>query len=51
MPLLACTRFQPAVAKFAKEKIAPRVRAMDDAATMDPDIIRGLFDAGVSRLT
>lgn len=35
------------MAKFAKERIAPRVRAMDEAAKMDPEIIRGLFEAGV----
>ena len=35
-----------AVAKFAREQIAPRVRAMDESATMDPAVIRGLFDQG-----
>jgi hypothetical protein len=31
-----------AVADFARTKVAPRVRAMDEAAKMDPDIIKGM---------
>lgn len=31
-----------AVAAFAKEKVLPRVRAMDEAAKMDPEVISGL---------
>ena len=35
-----------AVAAFAKEKIAPRVRAMDEQGFMDREIIDGLFAMG-----
>lgn len=35
-----------AVAKFAKEQVAPKVRAMDDAAKMDPAVIKGMFENG-----
>lgn len=32
---------------FAKERVAPLVRAMDESASMDPAIVRGLFELGV----
>lgn len=35
-----------AVARFAREEIAPKVREMDDTKTMDQGIIDGLFDQG-----
>lgn len=35
-----------AVARFAREEIAPKVREMDDSMTMDSDVIQGLFDQG-----
>lgn len=35
-----------AAAKFAKEKIQPRVRAMDEAAKIDKSIIDGMFEGG-----
>ncbi|CAG0893447.1 unnamed protein product [Cyprideis torosa] len=34
------------VSKFAKDKIAPFVRQMDAEASMDPSVIRGLFEHG-----
>jgi short-chain 2-methylacyl-CoA dehydrogenase len=45
-PALAVTRACVAVAKFAKEQIAPKVREMDASATMDKGIIKGLFEQG-----
>lgn len=52
-PLLRCARPNRisilsacAVAKFAKEQVAPKVRAMDDAAKMDPAVIKGMFENG-----
>ena len=38
-----------AAQKFARGVVAPRCRAMDDAATMHPDVISGLFAQGVRR--
>lgn len=35
-----------AVARFSKDTIAPRVKHMDEAASMDADIIKGCFDNG-----
>ena len=35
-----------AVQKFANEKIAPKVREMDEAEKMDPEIVEGLFEQG-----
>ena len=35
-----------AARRFAKEVVAPRVQAMDKAAQIDPDIIKGLFEQG-----
>jgi len=36
-----------AVRKFANEVIAPRVRQMDEAESMDPAVIQGLFEQGL----
>ena len=36
------------MSKYAREEIAPKVREMDETATMDPGIIKGLFEQGVS---
>lgn len=38
-----------AAAKYAATVIKPKVRKMDDTMTMDPEIIKGLFDLGVSK--
>lgn len=50
-PLQALTdeelMFKDMVAKFANEKVAPRVRAMDEAQKMDEDIIKAMFDNGL----
>lgn len=35
-----------AVGKWAQEKVAPRVRAMDASAKMDKDVIQGMFENG-----
>ncbi len=35
------------VREFAQEAIAPRVRAMDEAARLDPDIVGRLFEMGL----
>ncbi|WAQ92033.1 hypothetical protein PtA15_15A428 [Puccinia triticina] len=32
--------------RFAEEVVAPKVREMDEKETMDPEIIKGLFDNG-----
>lgn len=39
--------FKEMVSKFANEKVAPRVRAMDEAQKMDPEIIQAMFDQGL----
>ncbi|KAJ2827198.1 hypothetical protein FBU31_003232 [Coemansia sp. 'formosensis'] len=36
-----------AVSRFAREVVQPHVSAMDEAETMEPSVIRGLFDAGL----
>ena len=36
--------------KFSEEVVAPRVRDMDESEKMDPEIIKGLFENGVSGL-
>jgi len=36
------------VAKFAMEKIQPLVPEMDKNSEMDPSVIRGMFEQGVS---
>jgi short/branched chain acyl-CoA dehydrogenase len=38
------------VARFAREVVQPRVRDMDEAELMDKDIIKSMFDNGVSIL-
>ena len=38
---------QSSVRQFAREQIAPRVRAMDETATFDPKIQKGLFALGL----
>lgn len=35
------------VGRFAKEVLAPKVVAMDEAETMDPDVLAACFDAGI----
>lgn len=37
------------VARFANEMIKPRVRAMDEASTLDPAVLQGCFDQGEDR--
>jgi alkylation response protein AidB-like acyl-CoA dehydrogenase len=39
--------FQEAVRDFASAEIAPKVQEMDEAAEMDPELIRQLFEMGV----
>ncbi len=39
--------FRDAVAAFAAEDVAPRVRAMEAAGKIDPDIIRKYFEMGL----
>lgn len=39
--------FQEAVADFAASEIAPKVREMDEAARMDPELIGRLFEMGL----
>lgn len=36
------------VARFAREKVQPLVREMDESSQMDKSIINGLFEQGVS---
>lgn len=38
------------VAKLASEQIAPYVKKMDEEATMDPEVIKMLFDNGVCEI-
>ncbi|KAF7713720.1 Acyl-CoA dehydrogenase [Penicillium ucsense] len=35
------------VSKFASEQIGPKVRDMDEAETMDPSVVEGLFEQGI----
>jgi short/branched chain acyl-CoA dehydrogenase len=39
--------FQSTVRKFARERLAPHVRAMDEAALFRPDIIKEFFELGL----
>ena len=39
--------FQASVRRFAKERLAPRVREMDEAGVFAPDLLRQLFDLGL----
>lgn len=34
--------------RFAQDVVLPKVREMDDNEAMDPDIVKGLFEQGVS---
>lgn len=36
------------VARFAQDVIAPKVREMDEAEMMEPELIKALFEQGVS---
>lgn len=36
------------VARFARERVQPLVRKMDEESQMDPSIITDMFDQGVS---
>lgn len=36
------------VRRFSTEVVAPKVREMDENEQMDPEIIKGLFEQGVS---
>lgn len=36
------------VRRFAQEVIGPKVREMDEKESMDPAIIKGLFEQGAS---
>lgn len=38
--------FREMVSKFAQEVVAPKVREMDESMTMDPEIIKAMFDNG-----
>ncbi|KAI8453361.1 acyl-CoA dehydrogenase/oxidase [Phakopsora pachyrhizi] len=38
--------FKDLAQKFAQEIVAPKVRDMDESESMDPEIIKGLFDNG-----
>lgn len=39
--------FRDTVRRFAREEIAPRVRAMDDSAVFDKGLLRQLFEVGL----
>ncbi len=41
------TLFRDTVRRFAREQIAPLVRAMDDAAAFNPGLLRQLFELGL----
>ena len=34
--------------RFAVDVVGPKVREMDEAEMMDPEVIKGLFEQGVS---
>jgi butyryl-CoA dehydrogenase/short/branched chain acyl-CoA dehydrogenase len=40
------TMFQASVRKFARERIAPHVREMDEASLFRKELIREFFDLG-----
>ena len=47
--MLQCRRLTTSpVRRFAKEEVEPRVREMDENESMDPKVIQGLFEQGVS---
>lgn len=35
------------IAKFAKDKIEPKVREMDEKSKLAPEVLKGLFDQGL----
>ncbi|HWP66690.1 MAG TPA: acyl-CoA dehydrogenase [Candidatus Limnocylindria bacterium] len=39
--------FRETVQTFARERVAPRVRAMDEAGRLDPELLRVLFEMGL----
>ena len=39
--------FRETVRAFARERVAPRVRAMDQAKQLDPELLRALFEMGL----
>lgn len=39
--------FRDVVAKFSEEVVAPKVRDMDEAEEMDPEIVKAMFDNGL----
>jgi hypothetical protein len=39
------------VRRYAEDVIGPKVREMDEKEVMDPAIIKGLFDNGVSLIS
>jgi alkylation response protein AidB-like acyl-CoA dehydrogenase len=41
------TMLRDTVRQFAQQEIAPRVRAMDEAQKLDPEILRQLFELGL----
>jgi butyryl-CoA dehydrogenase/short/branched chain acyl-CoA dehydrogenase len=41
------TMLRDTVRQFAQQEIAPRVRAMDEAQKLDPDLLRQMFDLGL----
>ena len=51
LPLTTLTEdeilFRDAVADFARAEVAPRVRAMEDAGQLDPELIPMFFDLGL----
>ena len=46
-----CSTPVDTVSKFATEKIAPKVRQMDDEAKIHTDILDGMFEQGVRAIT
>ncbi|KZO89782.1 acyl-CoA oxidase [Calocera viscosa TUFC12733] len=40
-------QLREAVARFAQDVLGPKVRDMDEAETMDPAVLRGLFEQGL----
>ncbi len=43
---MSCT-----VKRFAQDVVGPKVREMDENESMDPTIIKGLFEQGVREFT
>ncbi|PFH36720.1 short-chain-acyl-CoA dehydrogenase [Besnoitia besnoiti] len=46
LPAEDVATLREAVRRFAEEEIRPKVQAMDEAGTIDPDIIKSLFKQG-----